>query len=229
MNNRINIGGRVFEFADSIPQEHINSLQKKLGIPPDEQIKIDFLEKNDNMTNFYFFRSILTDDEMNYIHEVAKKYPVTDGNVSGTIDKDYRSSEIRWLPLNEDTKTIYNTMVYLAKKANKEMWKFHITSLLDDFQYTEYTAENEGHYDWHMDFGGSRSSTRKLSMVVQLTDSSEYEGGDLQFMINRSIITAPRDKGTVLFFPSYLTHRITNITKGVRNSLVSWFHGPTFV
>jgi len=48
-------------------------------------------------------------------------------------------------------------------------------------------------------------------------------------MINRSIITAPRDKGTVLFFPSYLTHRITNITKGVRNSLVSWFHGPTFV
>jgi PKHD-type hydroxylase len=80
-----------------------------------------------------------------------------------------------------------------------------------------------------MDFGGYSTSTRKLSMVVQLTDPSEYEGGKLQFMINRSVLDAPNDKGTVIFFPAYLNHRVTQLTKGKRNSLVFWFHGPTFI
>ena len=116
--------------------------------------------------------------------------------------------------------------------ANDKMWNFNITKLPESLQlaeYTEATSDNNmdknGHYDWHMDVG-SESSTRKLSMSIQLSDSNNYEGGNLQFMIHRSIITAPREKGAAIFFPSYLTHKVEEVTKGTRRSLVLWFHGP---
>jgi PKHD-type hydroxylase len=39
---------------------------------------------------------------------------------------------------------------------------------------------------------------------------------------------APKEKGAVVMFPSYLMHRITPVTKGVRKSLVLWVGGNTF-
>ena len=190
---------------------------------------MSLLEKNENMVNYYFFRGVLKDDEIEEIHKIAATIEPIDGNISGEIDKSYRISKIKWLENNETTQDIYARLTGLMKTANKDMWSFHITTIEDSLQYTEYNANEQGHYDWHMDFGGHNSSTRKLSMVVQLTDPAEYEGGTLEFMINRSILEAPKDKGTVIFFPSYLTHRVTQITKGKRNSLVFWFHGPTFI
>jgi len=195
----------------------------------EENIKLDLLEKNDNMTNYYFFKRYFTNEQIEGIRELASHYPAIDGNVSGTINKSYRTSEINWIPLNKETHYLYENLLRLAKKANKEMWNFHLSTIKDDLQFTTYKAENEGHYDWHMDFGGERSSTRKLSMVVQLSDPDDYTGGKLQFMINREIINAPNQKGTVIFFPSYLMHRVTKIESGTRNSLVCWFHGPPFV
>lgn len=194
-----------------------------------EEVKLDLLEKNDNMTNYYFFRNYFNDEQIGNIKEIAEMFPVIDGNVSGKIDKSYRTSSITWIPLNEMTKPLYESLLKLMKKANKDMWKFHITDMKDSLQFTEYLAEENGHYDWHLDFGGGRSSTRKLSMVVQLSDPDEYVGGKLQFMINRDIIDAPMGKGTVIFFPSYLMHRVTRVESGRRNSLVCWFHGPPFI
>jgi len=190
---------------------------------------LNLLGSNENLTNYYYYKSALDDETIEEIKKIALKQDVIDGNVSGNINKNYRTSEIRWIPLNDETKPIYKIFVDLAKRANEDMWNFHITTIKDELQFTQYSSDNSGHYDWHLDFGGARSSTRKLSMVVQLTDPSEYEGGKLQFMINRDVIDAPQQKGTVIFFPSYLMHRVTNVEKGIRNSLVCWFHGPPFV
>lgn len=188
-----------------------------------------FLEKNDNMTNYYYFKGLLNDEEINKIKEIAKCYEEVGGNVSGEIDNSYRRSKIRWIPDEDANTEIYERFIGLMKTSNKDMWNFNITGMEDDLQYTEYDAEYKGFYDWHMDFGGNRSSTRKISMVVQLTSPEEYEGGELQFLINRGVIDAPKEKGTVIFFPSYLTHRVNPVVKGHRESLVCWFHGPTFV
>ena len=172
------------------------------------------------------------DEEIQKILLISKKYNSEDATVSGNVDYDYRKSKIIWLPLNDETKFIYEKVTSLMITANNEMWNFNITNLVDKVQISEYTDEkvddHHGHYDWHMDFGGT-SSTRKVSLSIQLTDENSYEGGDLEFMINRSIIKAPREKGTAILFPSYITHRVTDVTKGKRNSLVFWFHGPPFV
>jgi PKHD-type hydroxylase len=193
----------------------------------------NLLKQNDAMVNFYFFANVFDDKEIDQIKELSKKYPIVDGNVSGAIDKSYRNSEITWIPYNNETKWIYEKCKDLAISANNNMWNFHITTVKDSLQFTEYKASqidnNHGHYDWHMDFGGKQSSTRKLSMTIQLSDPGDYEGGDFEFMLHRNIIKAPKTKGTVIFFPSYLTHRVTKVTSGTRNSLVTWFHGPPFV
>ena len=115
-----------------------------------------------------------------------------------------------------------------VRDANEQMWQFHLTNLLEDIQFTEYDADYEGHYDWHMDMGGEESSTRKLSITIQLSDPSDYEGGELQFLLNRTVHETERSQGTVVLFPSYLLHRVNRVTRGRRQSLVLWIHGPPF-
>ncbi|MEZ4934586.1 MAG: hypothetical protein R2788_20975 [Saprospiraceae bacterium] len=57
-----------------------------------------------------------------------------------------------------------------------------------------------------------------MSITVQLSDENSYEGGDLQFMINQNVVTAPRKQGICGRFPSFIMHRVTPITKGKRRS-----------
>ena len=71
-------------------------------------------------------------------------------------------------------------------------------------------------------------SRRKISITVQLSDPSEYEGGDLQIKINAGQSDTPKGLGNVVIFPSYLLHRVTPVTKGLRRSLVLWITGPAF-
>jgi PKHD-type hydroxylase len=104
------------------------------------------------------------------------------------------------------------------------MWNFNLSHFKEDLQLGQY-IEGEGHYDWHMDVG-ENASTRKLSVSIQLSDPEEYEGGELNFFINRNEIKAPKTKGTVVIFPSFFMHKVSMVTKGVRKSLVIWVHGP---
>jgi PKHD-type hydroxylase len=69
---------------------------------------------------------------------------------------------------------------------------------------------------------------RKLSFSVMLTDPEEYEGGELLLKIDSFPITPPNKKGTVIFFPSYVLHEVTPVTKGTRKTLVGWVLGPKF-
>jgi PKHD-type hydroxylase len=81
---------------------------------------------------------------------------------------------------------------------------------------------------------------RKLSMTCQLTDGSEYEGGELEFDF-RNYNPHMRDeskhriqckeilpKGSIIVFPSFVWHRVKPVTKGVRYSLVVWNLGYPF-
>ena len=35
--------------------------------------------------------------------------------------------------------------------------------------------------------------------------------------------------GTMILFPSYVLHRVSEVTKGTRYSLVGWAHGNSFI
>jgi PKHD-type hydroxylase len=100
-------------------------------------------------------------------------------------------------------------------------------------QYTEYHATDEGRYDWHMDMGHGETSCRKLSTSILLSNSSDFEGGEFQFFkggkAGEEIMKYPLDNpGDMVIFPSYMIHRVTPVTKGIRRSLVLWIGGEPF-
>ena len=72
------------------------------------------------------------------------------------------------------------------------------------------------------------SNARKLSLVVQLSDPEDYEGGDLEIYTGHEPLVVKKKKGMTAFFPSYQLHGVTPVTKGTRYSLVVWVHGPAF-
>ena len=84
-------------------------------------------------------------------------------------------------------------------------------------------------YKWHIDKGpGEDRPPRKLSMVLGLLDSDEYEGGDFEIKTGVESQVLPIKKGRVIAFPSWTLHRVTPVTKGIRKTVVVWVGGPKF-
>tara|TARA_R110000796_G_scaffold124349_4_gene238809 strand:+ start:5037 stop:5651 length:615 start_codon:yes stop_codon:yes gene_type:complete len=188
-----------------------------------------------NQTNYYWFEEGFTPDELTQLETQVQQIPSVPGvTESGGQESgeglDSRSSTIKWVPFSEETKWIYDKIGLLSKIANEEMFNFNIYNMPEQIQYTEYYSTNKGHYDWHMDLGTTGyMKFRKISVTVQLSGPDEYEGGDLQIWSGgQQPNTAPKGKGNVVIFPSFMMHRVTPVTKGTRKSFVLWLGGESF-
>jgi PKHD-type hydroxylase len=182
---------------------------------------------NVNHLNYYYFENAFSEEEIEKIKNLGNllsKERASVGNEGNVTD--YRVSDIAWIEDNTDSEWLYSKIADYAKTANREMWNFDIWGYHDSLQYTTYYGDG-GHYDWHVDLGPGISN-RKLSCVLQLSDPGEYEGGELQMNPGGNILTVPRELGLLCFFPSFLLHRVTPLTGGVRKSLVTWLCGANF-
>lgn len=137
-----------------------------------------------------------------------------------------RVTETAWLVPNAELRWLYDKMGAIVRAFNEEFFQFELAGFSDPFQYTIYRASEGAHYDWHADHGAKSPTPRKLSLSVQLSDAAAYEGCDLQTRTGKEPIPTPRERGTVIAFPSYVLHRVTPITAGMRKSLVAWAVGP---
>ena len=142
-----------------------------------------------------------------------------------------RKSVVRFLDMKNPKLEQLNDLLWkLAIQANEKYFNFHI-SKLDYVQVAEYDESYGGKYGKHHDvfwINNDPKYHRKISAIVQLTDPSEYEGGDFEFfnLVNFPDKDILRKQGTILFFPSFLEHQATPVTKGKRHSLAAWFDGP---
>lgn len=167
------------------------------------------------------------------IIETAKLIPHQEARVGSAkglgVDRTVRRSEVRWIEEhNEDFVEVRAFMERKFQEANANAFGVDL-SFLGNLQFTTYDSLNVGHYDWHEDIFWESSNVldRKLSMVIQLSDPSEYEGGDLEIeWRNPPKQEDLKKKGSIIVFPSFLKHRVTPVTKGVRHSLVAWMEGP---
>ncbi len=141
-------------------------------------------------------------------------------------DEELRKSSVISLEPTESNHWIYERIAGLATNCNAERYRFELNGFMEPLQLARY--EKGEFFDWHLDFSAGAVSHRKLSVTVQLSDDESYEGGDLQFMINNNVENAPRRKGTVIVFPSFIMHRVTKISTGSRNSIVAWLSGPPY-
>lgn len=186
-------------------------------------------EYNYDFVDYMWYNGLFNPEEVEKIRsiwkpELASEAKVNSGDKDLAKDK-LRQSEIMFIkPVGNEW--IYDRLSTACIQANTGRYKFDITGFQTELQLASYGARN--FFDWHMDFGTGDLSNRKLSITVQLSDPDEYEGGDLQFMINQDVFTATKEKGTAIIFPSFALHRVTPITKGCRKSIVGWISGPPY-
>jgi PKHD-type hydroxylase len=190
-------------------------------------VNYTFEQQETDSQNFYFFQEGFSKEELT---KIEKNVSNLDWHIAKTVgeNKDTRKSNIKWIPQNEDWFWLYEKLANMAVEANDKLWKFDLHQIPEMIQYTEYHAP-AGHYDWHADIGPGILSKRKVSITVQLSDPSEYEGGDLELFRGGStdgpFLQAERNAGCVFLFPSYVMHRVTPVTRGTRKSFVLWLGG----
>jgi PKHD-type hydroxylase len=190
-----------------------------------------FVPKDSDMTEYYWFKDGFSKSEIDIILENMKSLPFQEALVAAGSEGDelhqVRKSEIKWVPQNVHYKWIYERLAKLIIEANEALWQFDLTGILDSIQFTVY-HEGGGHYNWHLDIGPRELSWRKISLTIQMSEDEDYEGGELEFMKGPNAIKAPRGKGVVVIFPSYLLHRVSPVSKGTRKSMVLWVGGGRY-
>ena len=196
---------------------------------PEEEFTFRYETVNENLTNYYKFVNGFSPELCNDIRARLQDVPLTDGTVGkNSTNLSFRRSKVYWLPKTEKFLDIYSKIFNMVGHANEVFFKFNLSSIHACVQYTVYDSSYTGQYGWHMDVG-SDNSWRKLSVVVQLSDPSEYEGGELQIQTSFTVpVSVEKEKGMVVVFPSYLLHQVTPVTKGTRRTLVLWVDGPPF-
>jgi PKHD-type hydroxylase len=142
-------------------------------------------------------------------------------------DTKMRITTISWIPF-EAMPNMYKIIEQSMLQANRNHFGYEGMQLTEFAQFTEYPKG--GFYDWHMDSEVHckyEPPVRKISMTILLSNQSEFEGGDLEFMAEGN--KPPQLlQGQAIYFCSMLRHRVAKVKKGIRRSLVMWFGGPPF-
>ncbi|WP_395397121.1 2OG-Fe(II) oxygenase [Novosphingobium sp. BL-8A] len=174
----------------------------------------------------------LTDAECDAIIKRATHYSPQEATVGFSdnlrSDTAHRSSTIRWFDAGREKDIVARVMSFVHS-SNRSNFGADIVAPFE-IQFTEYRATSKGHYDWHQDvwLESDRPFARKLSVVVQLSAPTDYQGGEFEFFGIQSPGGTFQDRGSMLIFPSFLQHRVLPVRKGNRTSLVTWVEGPNW-
>ena len=168
-----------------------------------------------------------------------KKHPLTPEEKKSLFK--IRNSEVVWL----DERWIYKEIHPFIREANINAGGNFQWDFSERGQFTFYGKKQ--HYTWHQDGAEnpydtphdltSHGKIRKISSVLLLCDSKDFKGGELQFAprFNKpgtkdNIITVNEiyTKGSLIVFPSFVWHRVTPVTWGIRYSMPMWHLGKPF-
>jgi len=197
--------------------------------------------------NYYYYKKAIPIPTCEKILEAGRKRIAKQATTLAGLDTTERNCKTAWLT-DRWIYDIINPFIHVANK--KAGWNFQF----DWNESCQFTIYEKGHYyEWHTDQEPDLlksnnknidGKTRKLSLTLQLTDKTKYEGGDFQFMwilgdkkeakdkkdfVKITTVDDAKDIGTIIIFPSFIFHRVLPITKGKRESLVNWTVGKQFI
>jgi len=203
---------------------------------------------------YWYFKKAVPEDICDKIIDFGlkqQKHQAITGTYSGK--KKLTDKEINELKKTRDStvsffseKWIYDIILpYIGTANQNAKWNF-TTSWTEPLQFTNYGINQ--HYDWHCDSWldayneptnpKKHGKIRKLSCILSLSNSNDYEGGDLKFWIQdkspeehqtRISCEEIKEKGTIVVFPSFMWHKVFPVTQGKRYTLVAWCCGDPFI
>tara|TARA_R110000782_G_scaffold68953_2_gene138749 strand:- start:91 stop:675 length:585 start_codon:yes stop_codon:yes gene_type:complete len=179
---------------------------------------------------FAWWEGAFTNQELDWLQQKTKEASQEaqiGGSEDGVVDSNTRRSTLKWLSKSQETAWVFEKLGHVISSLNKDYFDFNLTGFGEELQLTNYSEENQGTYSWHQDFGGAGPS-RKLSLVLQLSDPNDYEGGELQILNKKEPTSVPKKRGLITVFPAWTLHQVTPVVKGTRQTLVTWVSGPAF-
>ena len=223
---------------------------------------MNILRQNKEIHSIISIPNFLSDSEINQIFDLSREEKFVNATIGSKLNEEEnhnlltdhkiinpnvgvvkrkRETNLKWIYLDENSNWLFKKIIQCINEINVNNYGY-ILKFVENIQFAEYTSQTKGFYSKHTDCGdrfGMENfvDIRKLSFSIQLSDSSDYEGGELKFYNEKkSIYTnkeeggiAKKDKGTIILFPSHVLHEVTPVTKGTRYSLVSWVQGPNIL
>ncbi|MBT3467476.1 MAG: 2OG-Fe(II) oxygenase [Rhodobacteraceae bacterium] len=149
--------------------------------------------------------------------------------VGQTKNTSLRRAKLVWVDDIDGLGWVMDRLIEIVRKSNVDQFDFDLREFAESPQVASYKASDSGHFAWHSDIGdGPVARKRKLTLVLQLSLPSSYEGGDLEVMPGAQVLSASRAQGCVSIFTSFALHQVVPVQHGVRHSLTLWAHGPAF-
>jgi PKHD-type hydroxylase len=115
-----------------------------------------------------------------------------------------------------------------------ESEKIIVSSVSENYDFQEYTALRKYgpilfsqytagmYYHKHNDYYKMGSVRTDYSCTVFLSNPDEYSGGELMIDVGNKEIPFKLNAGDAIIYPTGYTHRVNEVTSGVRRACVFW-------
>jgi PKHD-type hydroxylase len=146
------------------------------------------------------------------------------GEAGAAVRPEVRNVETCFRPRSAETAWLYDRLDGWFAEAALALG-VEVGPMREDIQLMRYGPG--GHFQlWHSDAGYDAKQARILSVSVELSEKSDYDGGDLEIVPDAMGRARTLPRGGARFFLSRALHRVTPVIRGTRWSLVNWTGAP---
>jgi hypothetical protein len=141
----------------------------------------------------------------------------------------YKSAEHEW---------IFQVLASLTRHINEKYYNFFLEKQNEYFEIVKF--QQNDYFPWKKDIGPGKLSTRKISLMLFLSENKSYEGGLINWFhalknnpdhVEESELEnniSDQEQGNVIVFPSYKPYRMNALTSGEKYVLTTWALGDHF-
>jgi hypothetical protein len=182
------------------------------------------LDKNVDYNPFVYMDSSLKENDCKIFFNLLKD--------NGVDKTDYISGKkikenillFKEVVFNYKTEVFYNWFSELIHNVN-EKYGFELSGF---FEPIKFVTLNENNFiEWNNTYKDGYDSSRKFTVIVDFSNPKKYEGGDIE-VFHDGVISMPRSQCSILVFPSFMSYKISTITKGQKNIALFYINGPKF-
>lgn len=152
--------------------------------------------------------------KLNYTEQIAVYRNLLTENECKAIFE-HKSSANGVLGKNTDIKESVRK-IEMANKDFGQNFNFSIRRTLCDTILSDYTEGQE--LGWHQDILSGDTIYRKISTLIHLNKSNDYEGGEISFFCS-GIHEVSLGQGDVICYLPFVQSRVSKVKKGILRTL----------
>ena len=173
---------------------------------------------------YWYWNKYLSMENIKDINKKTKTHSIV-GKDSPSDSK--KTSIVKFIKYSS-LKPYLNNCINTLYNCNKKQFGAKLYGFSEDplFHYNVYSKGAQ--YNWHMDANGYNDE-HDIKFTILINVSKEpYKGGKFKMWFDEKprTITELDKPGDMVMFRSYYLHKVTPVTKGIRQTLTLFLIGP---